>query len=97
MSIEYSSQPSTRSGISSAAQACGFDGSRRTVILQNLGTNTLYVKFGTNATTSDFDIILKGGAAQDDGNGGIYSEDSLSYQGIISVAGTTPRYILTAF
>lgn len=98
MAIEYTSKPAFRSGIvTSAGDLCAFDGSRRTIILQNLGTNTLYVKLGTTATTSDFDFILKGGAVQDDGNGGIYSEDQLSYQGIISVAGTAPRCILTTF
>ncbi len=59
---------------------------RRCVIIQNLGTSTLYVKFGTGATTSDFDLILKAGTANDDGLGGTVSYDVLSYTGAISVA-----------
>ncbi len=70
---------------------------RRTVIVQNLGTNTLYVKFGEAATTSSFDVILKAGSATDDGLGGVLSYDVLSYTGAISVAGTSPRLTATDF
>ncbi len=70
---------------------------RRTVIIQNLGTNTLYVKFGSAATTSSFDVILKAGTGNDDALGGILSYDVLSYTGVISVAGTSPRLTATDF
>jgi hypothetical protein len=99
MSIEYTTQPVYRSGIVTSAIDVlpGLNRGRRTIILQNLGTNTLYVKFGTGATTSDFDFILKASTVQDDGTGGIFTEKTLSYQGILSVAGTSPRCIATAF
>jgi hypothetical protein len=70
---------------------------RRCVIIQNLGTNTLYVKFGEAATTASYDVILKAGSANDDALGGIISYDVLSYTGPISVAGTTPRLTATDF
>lgn len=99
MSIEYSSKPVYRSGIVTAAGNLmpNFNGSRRTMIVQNLGTNPLYVKFGDSASTTDFDVILKGGASNDDGAGGVFLEDTLSYQGIVSIAGTSPRCVGTAF
>ena len=95
--IEYSSTVHTRTGISSSATALSANDNRRTVLIQNLGTNPLFVKFGTGATTSDFDIILKGGTANDDGLGGVLSFDTLSYTGVITIAGTSPRYTATDF
>lgn len=96
--ISYSGQVHARSGIvTSAGTALAENDNRRTVIIQNLGTNALYVKFGDGATTADFDLILKAGTANDDGLGGTVSFDVLSYTGIITVAGTSPRYTATDF
>lgn len=69
---------------------------RITFMIQNLGTNKLYVKFGTGATTSVFHCILAGCTAQDDGTGGSISmEAGTIYNGAISVAGTSPRLVVT--
>ena len=96
--ISYSGQVHARSGIvTSAGVALAENDNRRTVIVQNLGTNPLFVKFGESASTSDFDLILKGGTASDDGLGGTVSFDVLSYTGIITVAGTSPRFTATDF
>ena len=95
--IEYSGQVHNRSGISSSATALPENENRRTVIIQNLGTNPLFVKFGDGATTTDFDVVLKGGTANDDGLGGVASFDTLSYTGIITIAGSSPRYTATDF
>lgn len=90
--IELSSQIQTRTGIVTAAGTLlTSNDNRRTLIIQNLGTNPLYVKLGASASTSDFDFVLRGGAGNDDGTGGIFSEDTLSYTGIISVAGSGVR------
>lgn len=95
-SIAYSSQIHARSGIlTSAGTALAANDNRRTVIVQNLGTNALFVKFGTGASTTSFDVILKGGSVADDGLGGTLSFDVLSYTGIITVAGTSPRFTAT--
>lgn len=91
MSIEYSGQVNATSGIfttNNGALLAAYP-SRRTVLIQNLGTATLYVKLGPNATTTDFNFILKAGTNTDDGNGGVFSEDNLSYTGVISVAGSS--------
>lgn len=96
--IEFSSTIHARTGVlTTAGTALSANDNRRTVIVQNLGTNPLFVKFGSNASTSDFDLVLKGGSGNDDGLGGILSFDTLSYTGIISVAGTSPRFTATDF
>lgn len=98
MNIDQSSTIHVRTGIlTSAGTALSANDNRRTVIIQNLGTNALFVKFGDSASTSDFDVILKGGTGADDGLGGILSFDVLSYTGVISVAGTSPRFTATDF
>lgn len=95
-SIEYSGKVNTRTGIVTVAgQALASNENRRTVIIQNLGTNPLFVKFGAGASSTDFDVVLKGGTGSDDGLGGVLSFDVLSYTGEITVAGTSPRYTAT--
>lgn len=65
-------------------------------ILQNLGTNPLFVKYGSGASATDFTVVLKASSVQDDGTGGIASSDGTSvYTGIITTSGTTPRYTVT--
>lgn len=89
MAIDYTSQIHTRTGIiapTSGDTILTANDNRRTVIIQNLGTTTVYVKFGTAATVTSFDCILKAGTANDDGLGGVFTEDILSYTGPISVA-----------
>lgn len=61
--------------------------------IQNLGTNPLFVKRGAGATTSSFDFVLKACTAQDDGSGGFYTDDL--YKGVVSVAGTSPRCVVS--
>lgn len=96
MSIEYSTQINSRTGIvTTAGNILQSYGSRRVLIIQNLGTDPLFVALGEGASSTNFDFILEACTAQDDGTGGIMSEDTLSYTGIISVAGTTVRCTAT--
>jgi hypothetical protein len=61
--------------------------------IQNLGTNTLFVLLGTGASTSVFHWVLKVSAVQDDGTGGTANQTvGTVYTGIITIAGTSPRY-----
>ena len=61
--------------------------------IQNLGTNPLFSRLGSGASTSVFHFVLKGGTGNDDGLGGSVSADNgLVYTGIITIAGTSPRY-----
>lgn len=69
---------------------------RAAFTIQNLGTNALFVRLGAGATTSVFHVVLKGGTGNDDGSGGILSmESGTIYTGAISVAGTSPRLVVT--
>lgn len=64
--------------------------------IQNLGTNALFLRLGAGATTSVFHTVLKGGTGTDDGSGGSYSmESGTIYNGAVSVAGTSPRCVVT--
>lgn len=70
---------------------------RISLIIQNLGTNSLFVKLGDGASTSSFDFVLSPGTNADDGLGGIFAEDTTTYTGIITIAGTSPRCTATEF
>jgi hypothetical protein len=59
--------------------------------IQNLGTNALFVRRGTGATSSAFNYVLQGGGVNDDGTGGSIEIDD--FVGVVSVAGSNPRYI----
>ena len=81
--------------IASAATALAedTDNRRSSWSIQNLGTNTLYVRLGSGATTSVFHYALKAGSVNDDGTGGSVGEsDGVIYTGDITIAGTSPRY-----
>lgn len=82
--------------VASATTALASNPARVGFMLQNLGTNALFVKYGTGASTTDFSVVLKASTGQDDGTGGIItSADTAVYTGIITIDGTTPRYSVT--
>lgn len=94
--VAASSQINIRTGIvTSAGTLLSQNLNRSGIIIQNLGTNPLYVCFGAGASATVFDLILKGGATTDDGSGGNFSYDVLSYTGLITIAGTSPRCTAT--
>ena len=79
-----------------AATALAANTERGAFMIQNLGTNPLFVRLGLAASTTVFHVVLKGGTGNDDGNGGSYAqEDGTVYTGVITIAGTTPRYVVT--
>ena len=62
-------------------------------MIQNQGTNTLFVYYGTGASTSVYNIILKACTGAADGTGGSLSMmDGNIYRGLITIAGTSPSY-----
>lgn len=82
--------------IASAATAIAANPERKAWSIQNLGTNTLFVRLGSGATTSIFHYCIKGGAGNDDGTGGSVSQtDGVVFTGDISIAGTSPRYVVS--
>lgn len=83
-------------GVKSGAGTAILDNLNRTDIqIQNQGTNALYVKLGTGATTSNYDVILNACTVALDGKGGFYA--NTGYTGAVSVAGTSPSYTITEF
>lgn len=89
--VDNSNTPS----IASAATAIAAQnaGDRRGWSIQNLGTNPLFVRLASGASTTVFHFVLKGGTGNDDGLGGSVEQSvGAVYQGIITIAGTTPRY-----
>jgi len=91
-SISASSQSNTPAILTSAGTAITAN-ERRAWSIQNLGTNPLFVRLGSGASTSLFHFVLKGGTGNDDGTAGsVGQSQGLVYQGIITVAGTSPRF-----
>lgn len=79
--------------IASSTTAIAANAARKGWLIQNLGTNPLFVRLGASASTTVFHSVLKGGTGNDDGLGGSMSQmDGVIYTGVISIAGTSPRY-----
>ena len=82
--------------IASAAIALAANNARSAWMIQNLGTNALFVLMGSGASTTVFHTVLKAGTGNDDGSGGSISQEAGTvYTGIITIAGTSPRYVVT--
>lgn len=82
--------------IASAATALAANTSRIAWMIQNLGTNALFVRLGASASITVFHMVLKAGTANDDGAGGSFSQmEGVIYTGIVTIAGTSPRYVVT--
>lgn len=83
--------------VTSAGTAIAANTARGGWMIQNLDTDPLFVLLGSGASTSVFHAVLKGGTGADDGLGGSISQmnGGVVYTGIITVAGTTPRFVVT--
>lgn len=93
MNIVYQTTASNTPTISSSSTALASNPKRIVWNIQNLGTNVLYILLGSGATTSVFHFALTPCTVNDDGKGaGIGMEEGVIYTGIITVAGTSPRY-----
>lgn len=91
------SSSTTSSGIASSTTALAASSTRKWYRIQNLGTNPLFVREGASASTTNFDYILSAGTGTDDGLGGSYETHSYSiYTGVITIAGTSPRYVISS-
>ena len=76
-----------------AGTAIAANGERLGWSIQNLGQNPLFVNLGGTASTTVFHFVLKGGTANDDGLGGVVGQtNGTVFTGIITVAGTNPRF-----
>lgn len=78
----------TASGNVAAANAA-----RKSIKIQNWGTNPLFVRLGTGASATVAHEIAAGGTTNDDGKGGSVFTDQ--YTGVVSVFGTGVRCVVT--
>src|SRR4051812_15917083 len=82
--------------IIATATALAANTARAGWMIQNTGTNPLFVLLGSGASTSVFHTVLKAGTGNEDGLGGSVSQFSGTvYTGIITIAGSSPRYVVT--
>jgi hypothetical protein len=98
MSIEGISQvhlANTPSIVTSAGDVLVANVNRRAWHIQNVGTNPVFIRLATGASTSVFHFVLKGGTGDSDGNGGsVGQSEGVVYTGIISIAGTIPKVVI---
>lgn len=92
----FSTQAANTPSIQTGATALAANTARIAFSIQNLSTNPLFILLGSGATTSVFHTVLKGSTVANDGTGGSYSmEAGTVYNGIVTVAGTSPSYVST--
>lgn len=86
-----SSAVNTPSIVTTASgDAIGANAARKLASITNLGTNPLYIRLATAASVTVFHYVLQGCVVADDGSGGVWSDDL--HKGVVSVAGTSPRF-----
>lgn len=89
-------QTANTPSIASAATALASNPARAGWMIQNLGQNALFVLMGSGASTTVFHVVLKAGSGNDDGSGGTVAQTAGTvYTGIVTIAGTSPRYTVT--
>ena len=94
-SIICSKATANTPSIASDTTALAANTARAGWFIQNLGQNALYVRLGASASTTVFHYALKAGTANDDGTGGSVSQmEGVVYTGVITIAGTSPRYTM---
>jgi len=92
--VKQTTDTSTPS-IVSAATALAANTARIGFAIQNSGTNPLFVLLGDGASTTVFHFVLKAGTGNDDGLGGsLLMMEGIVYTGIVTIDGTTPRYVV---
>jgi hypothetical protein len=95
-SITQAKTANTPAIVTSEGTALDANANRKGFMIQNVGTGVIYVRFGAGASATVFHLVLKGGTGDKDGNGGSYSQmEGTVYQGIVSVAGTSPKFVVT--
>lgn len=96
MNIIYQTKKiNTPAIVTSAGTAIAENTDRKGWSIQNVGTNPLFILLGTGASTTVFHFVVKGGTADSDGLGGSVSQtEGAVYTGIITVAGTTPKFVV---
>lgn len=82
--------------IASDTTALAANKARGAWMIQNLGTNALFLRLGSGASSTVFHVVLKAGTGNDDGTGGTFAQEAgVIWTGIVTIAGTSPRYTVT--
>jgi len=82
--------------VTSAGDVLAANTSRQGWSIQNVGTNPIFIRLATGASTTVFHHVIKGGTGDSDGLGGSYAQfEGSVYSGIVSIAGTTPKLVVT--
>lgn len=93
--IPTSTQATSTPTIASSATAIAANNARIAWGIQNVGTNPLFVLFGDGASSTVYHKVLKGGTGPSDGLGGSLDFDGPAvYNGIVTIAGTGPLYVV---
>lgn len=82
--------------VTSAGTALASNAQRAGWTIQNVGTNPLFVNLGGTASSTVFHYVLKGGTGDSDGLGALIGQtNGTVFTGTITVAGTTPKFVVT--
>lgn len=90
-SSKQTANPPSTAAISTSAGTVFTLAAGEVGFIQNLDTDTLFVRREAGASTTQFHYALRGGTAPDDGIGGTVTISD--HIGPVSVAGSTPRFI----
>lgn len=91
--VTYSTQSANVPSIQSSATALSANTARISWMIQNQGTNPLFILCGSGASTTVYHAVLPACSVAKDGTGGIaFESNGTIYDGIITVAGTNPSY-----
>lgn len=82
----------SKDGAQTSTTALAANSAREYFQIQNQGTNTIFVYFGTGASSSVYHFILKAATGAADGTGGSYASSTVVYRGLVTIAGTNPSY-----
>lgn len=84
--------PSIQTGATAMAENLG----RQGWSIQNVGSNPLFVNLGGTASSTVFHYVLKGGSGDSDGLGAMVAQTAGTiFTGVITVSGTSPKYVVT--
>lgn len=95
INVDPASQANTPAILTSAGDILAENVNRRFFSVQNVGTNPVFIRLGTGASTTVFHSVIKGGTGNSDGLGGSYSSTNVCYTGVVSIDGTTPKVVVT--
>ncbi len=95
MNIVYQTKQINTPAILTDATGIPTNSDRRAWSIQNVGTNPLFIRLGGTASSTVFHFVLKGGTGDSDGIGAMISQTvGVIFTGAISVAGTSPKYVI---